>query len=65
VACEEAGRSDSAAALLGGAQSLHAIFRDELVRKAFYAAEAAHRGQVLGRVPRSSVHFGGRLSEVT
>uniref|UniRef100_A0ACD5WUI0 Uncharacterized protein n=1 Tax=Avena sativa TaxID=4498 RepID=A0ACD5WUI0_AVESA len=46
AAAEEVGCSDSAAALLSGAQSRHAIFRDELVRKAFYAAEAAHQGQM-------------------
>ncbi|XP_062188135.1 probable GTP diphosphokinase RSH2, chloroplastic [Phragmites australis] len=36
----------SSAAPLASAQSRHAIFRDELVRRAFSAAEAAHRGQV-------------------
>ncbi|KAL6856274.1 hypothetical protein ACP4OV_019076 [Aristida adscensionis] len=40
------GGGGPSAALLAGAQSRHAIFRDELVRRAFYAAEAAHRGQV-------------------
>ena len=51
--CEEVGPASSAAAaaLLAGAQSRHAIFREELVRKAYYAAEAAHRGQVLDRAP--------------
>ncbi|KAF7000109.1 hypothetical protein CFC21_016057 [Triticum aestivum] len=45
---EEVGAASSAAAaaLLAGAQSRHAIFREELVRKAYYAAEAAHRGQM-------------------
>jgi hypothetical protein len=65
VAGEEVGLPASAAVMLAGAQSRHAIFRDELVRKAFYAAEAAHRGQVFDRVPHSivcsSVHFGGLL----
>jgi GTP pyrophosphokinase len=32
--------------LLAGAQSRHRIFRDELVVKAFFEAERAHRGQV-------------------
>ncbi|KAL5198872.1 hypothetical protein ABZP36_002384 [Zizania latifolia] len=41
-----AGAAAEGAVLLSGAQSRHAIFRDELVRKAFYAAEAAHRGQM-------------------
>ncbi|KAM3364790.1 hypothetical protein ACQJBY_014883 [Aegilops geniculata] len=45
---EEVGPASSAAAaaLLAGAQSRHAIFREELVRRAYYAAEAAHRGQM-------------------
>ncbi|KAE8801965.1 putative GTP diphosphokinase RSH3, chloroplastic [Hordeum vulgare] len=34
----------AAAAVLAGAHSRHAIFRDELVRRAYYTAEAAHRG---------------------
>ncbi|KAI5022316.1 hypothetical protein ZWY2020_059046 [Hordeum vulgare] len=34
----------SATAVLAGAQSRHAIFREELVRRAYYTAEAAHRG---------------------
>ncbi|CAM0906720.1 unnamed protein product [Alopecurus aequalis] len=46
VAREEVGRPASAAQLLSGAQSRHAIFREDLVLKAFYAAEAAHRGQM-------------------
>ena len=32
--------------LLAGAQARHRIFRDELVVKAFFEAERAHRGQV-------------------
>ncbi|GJN11052.1 hypothetical protein PR202_ga29213 [Eleusine coracana subsp. coracana] len=36
----------SSAALLAGAQSTHAVFRDDLVLRAFSVAEAAHRGQV-------------------
>lgn len=40
------GGDGPSAALIAGAQSRHAIFRDELVRRAFSAAEAAHRGQV-------------------
>ncbi|KAI5007889.1 hypothetical protein ZWY2020_008937 [Hordeum vulgare] len=45
---EEAGPAApmAAAAVLAGAQSRHAIFREELVRRAYYTAEAAHRGQV-------------------
>jgi hypothetical protein len=45
------GGDGPSAALIAGAQSRHAIFRDELVRRAFTAAEAAHRGQVPDRVP--------------
>jgi GTP pyrophosphokinase len=45
------GGDGPSAALIAGAQSRHAIFRDELVRRAFAAAEAAHRGQVPDRVP--------------
>lgn len=33
--------------MLAGAQSRHKIFHDELVAKAFFEAERAHRGQVL------------------
>ncbi|XP_066398018.1 probable GTP diphosphokinase RSH3, chloroplastic [Miscanthus floridulus] len=40
------GGDGQSAALIAGAQSRHAIFSDELVRRAFAAAEAAHRGQV-------------------
>ncbi|KAK3125673.1 hypothetical protein QOZ80_7BG0608260 [Eleusine coracana subsp. coracana] len=36
----------SSAALLADAQSTHAVFRDEIVLRAFSVAEAAHRGQV-------------------
>ncbi|XP_015644642.1 probable GTP diphosphokinase RSH3, chloroplastic [Oryza sativa Japonica Group] len=43
---EDATPPAAGAVLLAGAQSRHAIFRDELVRRAFYAAEAAHRGQM-------------------
>jgi hypothetical protein len=45
------GGPSAAAALIASAQSRHAIFRDGLVRRAFAAAEAAHRGQVTDRVP--------------
>ena len=45
------GGDGQSAALIAGAQSRHAIFSDELVRRAFAAAEAAHRGQVRDRVP--------------
>ncbi|KAJ1291837.1 hypothetical protein BS78_02G347600 [Paspalum vaginatum] len=41
-----AGAGGAPALLLAGAQSRYAIFRDGLVRRAFSAAEAAHRGQV-------------------
>ncbi|KAI5001542.1 hypothetical protein ZWY2020_026192 [Hordeum vulgare] len=34
----------AAAAVLAGAQSRHAIFREELVRRAYYTADEAHRG---------------------
>lgn len=44
------GGGGSSAALLAGAQSRHAVFRDELVRRALSVAEAAHRGQVLDQV---------------
>ncbi|CAL5071814.1 unnamed protein product [Urochloa decumbens] len=40
------GDGDPAALMLAGALSRYAIFRDDLVRRAFFAAEAAHRGQV-------------------
>lgn len=33
--------------MLAGAQSRHKIFHDELVVKAFFEAEKAHKGQVL------------------
>ncbi|KAI5001544.1 hypothetical protein ZWY2020_026194 [Hordeum vulgare] len=43
---EEAGPAApmAAAAVLAGAQSRHAIFREELVRRAYYTADEAHRG---------------------
>ncbi|KAE8798965.1 hypothetical protein D1007_25685 [Hordeum vulgare] len=43
---EEAGPAApmAAAAVLTGAQSRHAIFREELVRRAYYTADEAHRG---------------------
>lgn len=50
---EDATPPAAGAVLLAGVQSRHAIFRDELVRRAFYAAEAAHRGQVFDRIPPS------------
>ncbi|KAI4981438.1 hypothetical protein ZWY2020_021930 [Hordeum vulgare] len=34
----------AAAAVLAGAQSRHAIFREELLRRAYYTADEAHRG---------------------
>ncbi|KAI4973547.1 hypothetical protein ZWY2020_041075 [Hordeum vulgare] len=34
----------AAAAVLAGAQSRHAIFHEELVRRAYYTADEAHRG---------------------
>lgn len=40
------GGDSSPALMLAGALSRYAIFRDDLVRRAFAAAEAAHRGQV-------------------
>ncbi|CAL5085566.1 unnamed protein product [Urochloa decumbens] len=40
------GDGDPPALMLAGALSRYAIFRDDLVRRAFFAAEAAHRGQV-------------------
>jgi hypothetical protein len=39
--------------LLAGAQARHRIFRDELVVKAFFEAERAHRGQVNCGAPAS------------
>ena len=39
------------ALILAGLLSRYAIFREDLVRRAFAAAEVAHRGQVLDRVP--------------
>lgn len=41
-ACEPYARE-----LLAGAQERHKIFYEELVVKAFYEAEKAHRGQVI------------------
>ncbi|TVU37948.1 hypothetical protein EJB05_11293, partial [Eragrostis curvula] len=46
VAVGSDGGGRSSAALLAGAQARHAIFRNELVGRAFSVAEAAHRGQV-------------------
>ncbi|KAF0908166.1 hypothetical protein E2562_022966 [Oryza meyeriana var. granulata] len=46
AAAREEAPHPTAAVLLSGVKSRHAIFRDELVRRAFYAAEAAHRGQM-------------------
>ncbi|XP_058108607.1 probable GTP diphosphokinase RSH2, chloroplastic isoform X2 [Magnolia sinica] len=43
---EEMGCESYAKELLLGAQSRHKIFHEELVVKAFYEAEKAHRGQV-------------------
>ncbi|CAO1939458.1 unnamed protein product [Urochloa humidicola] len=46
VAAGDDGESEPPALMLAGAMSRYAIFRDDLVRRAFFAAEAAHRGQV-------------------
>ncbi|CAN6168785.1 unnamed protein product [Urochloa humidicola] len=46
VAEGDDGDGDPPALMLAGALSRYAIFRDDLVRRAFFAAEAAHRGQV-------------------
>ena len=53
VACrgDEGDDGGPPALMLAGVLSRYAIFRDDLVRRAFAAAEAAHRGQVLDRVP--------------
>jgi hypothetical protein len=54
--------------LLAGAQDRHRIFHDELVVKAFFEAEKAHRGQVrsLFPFPKNSIlkttHSGSNLS---
>jgi hypothetical protein len=42
----DGGGDSSPALMLAGALSRYAIFRDDLVRRAFAVAEAAHRGQV-------------------
>jgi GTP pyrophosphokinase len=51
------GDKGSSSALLAGAQSRHAIFRDELVRRALSVAEAAHRGQVLASTKSCLLKF--------
>jgi GTP pyrophosphokinase len=54
-------REPYARELLAGAQARHRIFHDELVVKAFFEAERAHRGQVKSTrkrfAPKSSIVF--------
>jgi hypothetical protein len=48
--------------MLAGVLSRYAIFREDLVRRAFAAAEVAHRGQVLDRVPVALARIRIRLA---
>ncbi|XP_044949929.1 translation initiation factor IF-2-like [Hordeum vulgare subsp. vulgare] len=50
----------AAAAVLAGAQSRHAIFREELVRRAYYTADEAHRGH--SSQPAATAHNYLRMS---